>query len=240
MTGPAHEAPLPGETSRLHPCQGVVVRRFDLAAPAIDPAWAESVLSPEEEARAARLVRAGHAARFRAARALLRACLAEVVGGSASNLALETTAGGKPGLAVPGPSFNVSHSGDRLLVAVSEAGEVGVDVELWPTARDRNAVARYACTEAEAAAIGALDGALRARAILRVWTAKEAALKAIGVGLALPMRTLSLASDGISGLGLDFWRPCALETEHGRIALVDLSLAGDVACLALRHAASKF
>lgn len=233
MTRPTDDI-LPGEIARLHPAQGVVLRRFDLASAEIDPQWAASLIDAEEAGRAARYLREDQQARARASRALLRSCLAPLVGRSPEMLSFEIGPHGKPSLR-GGPEFSVSHSTDRFLVAVSERGEIGVDVELPATPRNLDAAARFALSPDEAAALAALAETVRARAMLRIWTAKEAALKALGVGMQKPMRALLLAPEGIAGLGAPFWRPVAAEIEDQRLALSDVSVADDVACLALRQ-----
>jgi 4'-phosphopantetheinyl transferase len=225
---------LPGEIARLHPAQGVVLRRFDLGSPEIDPVWAASLLDAEETARAARYVRPDQQARARASRALLRSCLAPLIGRAPDALHFAIGEHGKPSL-TGGPEFSVSHSADRFLVAVSEHGELGVDVELPATPRNLDAAARWAFTSDEVAALDRLDEIIRKRAFLRVWTAKEAALKALGVGLQKPMRTLSLAPEGLDRLGDAFWRPATIATEAERMALTDVSVQDDIACLALRQ-----
>jgi 4'-phosphopantetheinyl transferase len=225
---------LPGEIARLHPAQGVVLRRFDLASAEIDPAWAASLIDAEEAARAARYVREDQQIRARASRALLRSCLAPLVGRAPEALRFEIGAHGKPSLP-GGPEFSVSHSTDRFVVAISEHGEIGVDVELPATPRNLDAAARYSFTTDEAAVISTLAETVRGRAILRIWTAKEAALKALGVGLQKPMRTLAIAPEGLAGLGFAFWRPVAIEADRERMTLSDVSVADDIACLALRQ-----
>jgi 4'-phosphopantetheinyl transferase len=114
-----------------------------------------------------------------------RAVLAQYAGVPLSGLALIADAYGKPRLAVP-PSlgFNLSHCGDVALLAIGHGIELGVDVEaLRPRPRALQLAQRY-FTPDEAAALAILSEDERQQAFYRLWTAKEAVLKALGRGLA--------------------------------------------------------
>ena len=89
---------------------------------------------------------------------------------------------GKPFLTSGDLEFNVSHSGALALIAVSEAGPIGVDVEQHHALHDPAAFARRFFTVDEAAGVGGDPVAL-----FRLWCRKEAWLKARGVGLVLPL-----------------------------------------------------
>ena len=93
-------------------------------------------------------------------------------------------------------SFNLSHSRDRLVVAVTRAGFVGVDVEY--AARRRRVerlISRY-FSEAEQAALLALPVAQRQARFYTLWSLKEAYVKARGLGLALPLADFSFSLSG--------------------------------------------
>ena len=140
-------------------------------------------LSARERRRAARFRTARDARRFAAAHGWLRHVLGAVLGLSPGDVRLADGAG-KPHLAGGrGPRFNLSYSGEVALVAVS-LHEVGVDVERVdrPGALEAAAVA---CTPSEQAALDRLSAPERAAAFLRLWTMKEAYLKARGTGLAV-------------------------------------------------------
>lgn len=96
----------------------------------------------------------------------------------------------KPALrsVVPGRDirFNVSHSDDVALIAVSESTEVGVDIERIRPEVDWRALASEALGPADAAAVLALSGRRGLLAFYRCWAHKEAFLKALGRGLTTP------------------------------------------------------
>lgn len=102
---------------------------------------------------------------------------------------------------------SVSYSKDWILVAAARGCRVGVDVESVTPVFDRPALARRACTKAEALDLQVLSLERRRSALADLWTAKEAAVKADGAGLSIDFRTLESSqipvmrlSKGESGL----------------------------------------
>jgi 4'-phosphopantetheinyl transferase len=161
-------------------------------------------LSAEEHERADRFRYERDRVRWTAARGWLRRLLAGYLDATAAELCFEHQPSGKPLLAAPAHwlRFNVSHSAEVAAFAVARGREVGVDVE---RARDgvlTEPVARRFLSEREQAALAGLPREARARASLQCWTAKEAYLKASGLGLAAPMPELevSLLADATIGL----------------------------------------
>ncbi len=114
-----------------------------------------------------------------------RPVLALYAGVPLAELRLAVDTHGKPRLAAPSsPRFNLSHCGDVVLLAIGRGVELGVDVEvLRPRPRALQLAQRY-FTADEAAALAALPEDVRQQAFYRLWTAKEAVLKALGRGLA--------------------------------------------------------
>jgi 4'-phosphopantetheinyl transferase len=139
-----------------------------------------------------------HAERFAVGRGWLRRLLADILGTAPADVPLDYIPG-KPRLeGHTGPCFNVSHAGDVVVVALSDR-EVGVDIERGGDCAVLDAAA-VACTASERAALDVVSSADRADAFLRLWTAKEAYLKATGTGLAVPPDRVGLgpASGGAS------------------------------------------
>ena len=94
-------------------------------------------------------------------------------------------AGGKPYLADPRRSieFNLSHSRDTALVAISKSFQVGIDIESWRTIGNPLRLARRVMSAAELAELEALPGQDRCAHFLRLWTRMEARQKALGLGV---------------------------------------------------------
>ncbi len=155
-----------------------------------------ALLDAAERTRAARFRFQEDRDRFVAAHGLARSVLGRALGSDPRRLAFGEGAHGKPFL-LGGATlrFNLSHSGDWVAVALCEAHDVGVDVELARPHLDVLSLARSVFTEAERDALGALDAAGRLSAFYRLWARKEAAMKAWGVGLSLDPRSVHVGVD---------------------------------------------
>lgn len=126
------------------------------------------------------------------ANALHRQVVADALGWAPDRLPLYRAVGGQPRLALPGWHTSLSHADGIVAIALSDCGPVGVDVERRTTATLRP-IADLVCTAAEWAAMQAADDI--DQALLATWVRKEAALKAVGVGLAQPMASFAAAQD---------------------------------------------
>jgi 4'-phosphopantetheinyl transferase len=144
------------------------------------------VLSSAERARAERFVFERDRRRHVAARVALRQLLSMRTGEPAAQLRFEYGPYGKPRLGSGACAFNVSRSAQRVLVAISDAGDIGADIELARPTLDAARLADEVCTPGERAEIASAGD--RHRAFLQCWTRKEACVKAIGCGLSLEPR----------------------------------------------------
>lgn len=79
-----------------------------------------------------------------------------------------------------------------VVVALSDGPEVGVDVEPLDRHGIGNDLAAFAFAEAEVEALGRLSGEAWQHAFFRLWTAKEAVAKAVGLGLSLPLAGITV------------------------------------------------
>jgi len=183
-------APLAAGEIRVHP--------FRLAAGSeARDAWA-ATLDAGERARASRFVRGEDRDRYVVAHGVLRGLLGAALGIAPRRVRLRTGVSGKPSLdrspRAPALAFGLSHSDGCALVAISAAGEVGVDLE-----RERDvealAIARHHFAPEEADAIARAPAATRRACFFRHWVAKEAVLKGIGTGLTLPLDGFALRFD---------------------------------------------
>ncbi len=147
-------------------------------------------LSSDERERADRFVFDRHRFRYIRARAALRALLGRHLNVPSAEVVLRAAPGGKPFLADASPSlyFNVSHSGDLALIALTKGGEVGVDLEnVRQHSDDWVALARRYFASEEVAALERFSSSERVQAFFRGWTRKEAIVKLLGDGLRMPL-----------------------------------------------------
>ncbi len=162
---------------------GVVqVWRASLTDLVLDSTLSVEILSDEERARSRRFLRADLATRYVAVRALLRRLLGAHRRCSAAAVELDYGAHGKPRLP-GGPHFNLSHSSDRVVLAFSSDGELGIDIERRVALPDLEAVAKTAFSPSEQALLAGLDPEDRVEGFYRCWTSKEAFIKYTGEGL---------------------------------------------------------
>jgi len=111
------------------------------------------------------------------------------------------SAHGKPFLETIGDSanhdirFNLSHSGEWALVALTNGAEVGVDIERREVNRPTPALAKYAFSVIEFEQWSALDEEEKPGAFYRLWTRKEAYIKLLGKGLHLDLKSFDISHE---------------------------------------------
>jgi 4'-phosphopantetheinyl transferase len=139
--------------------------------------------------------------RFVARRAFLRRILAGYAGVAPASIRYRRSAAGKPELLDSrGLAFSTSQADGLAIVAVATRGEVGVDIERVRPVAEALDLARRMFTERESEHLSSLPPALASEAFLRLWTRKEAYVKALGHGLSMPLdgfEVLPLADGGV-------------------------------------------
>lgn len=154
-------------------------------------AAARGLLSTREKARADRFVYDHHRRRYTVAQAHLRRILAELRGIHPARVRFRYGEHGKPFL-TGGPAFNQSHSSERVMIGVAARGRLGIDLEKIRTVRLMAEIVRKNLAPDEAALFQRTPDRDRQRMFFRIWTCKEAFLKALGVGLTEPLRSFSV------------------------------------------------
>ena len=101
---------------------------------------------------------------------------------------------GKPSLAGrPDIHYNLSHA-NGVCACLADVSECGIDCECVREYRPR--VAQKVFSAEEQAALAAADESARDMYFFRLWTLKEAYVKALGVGIGFPMDTVSFSFEG--------------------------------------------
>jgi 4'-phosphopantetheinyl transferase len=172
---------------------------LDLPAPRL--ANLAPALSPDEQARAARFHFERDRGRFIAGRGMLRAVLGRYLQTGPSQLKFAYSPRGKPTLAAPQENelhFNLAHSDGLILLAVTRACPLGVDVERIRPLRDAEGIIERFFSPRESATLKSLPADQKPVAFFNLWTRKEAWLKATGDGLgeSLSQSEVSLLPDG--------------------------------------------
>ena len=153
------------------------------------------LLSEDERKRAATYRFTLHRTAFVTSRSLLRTVLAGYLGCGASTIQFSYSKHGKPCVEYPDQTkieFNLSHTADQLLIAVTSKSRIGVDIEPFDRARDFSDVIRGCLSETETRFINRAESHKATRLLLRYWTHKEAFLKALGLGLSVPLQEVEV------------------------------------------------
>lgn len=142
-------------------------------------------LSPAEWVRAEKYHFERDRDRFIAARGLLRTILGSYLERAPGELEFASGPYGKPGVGIAGSllNFNLSHSDDLMLLAVTHAREVGVDLEFMRHNLPFETLADHYFDPEDAWDLRLLPQDKKAWKFYDVWTCTEARLKAGGVGL---------------------------------------------------------
>jgi len=162
------------------------------------PPGAVHLLDTTERTRAQRFVHDLHRNRYIAAHAGMRLILGRYLNHAPHALQFVIGPYGKPELS---PSqqpcadaaplrFNLSHSNDIALLAVSTDVAIGVDIEALRPGLPDAALATGVLTATELAELERLPAGQRTEAFFACWARKEACMKALGLGLALEPRHL--------------------------------------------------
>ncbi len=148
-----------------------------------------SLLADEELAKACRLIQPIHQKRYIASMGILRSVLAAYAGEYPENLRFVRGQWGKPRLAGSsenqGLVFNVSHSQDKMIIALGYDRPLGVDIESIRPMKTMARMAKRCFSQREWEAWSNLPEPDRETAFFRFWTLKEAFVKADGRGLGL-------------------------------------------------------
>ena len=145
-------------------------------------------LAPEELDRAGRFRFERLQRHFIAGRGFLRDVLARYLPAKPEELRFSYNDYGKPSLAgEQGLQFNMSHSHEVGLVAVTRAAAVGVDVEHIRADFASDEIARRFFSRLEVETFNSLPQDEQVAAFFRCWSRKEAYIKAIGKGLSQPL-----------------------------------------------------
>lgn len=161
-----------------------------------------ALLTPQDVERQQRLYFEAGRRQFALTRSLQRNVLSAYVADvEPAQWQFQSSAEGRPTLASPfdrtGLQFNLTHTDGVVAMAVCRHARVGIDVE--KVGHAPLAVADRYFSAAEATQLRALPLEAQPRRFVRLWTLKEAYLKAVGTGLAGGLGRMSFVfgTDGV-------------------------------------------
>ncbi len=144
-----------------------------------------SFLNDGEKQKALSFARPDLQYKYIKTRAELKKILATYLKLDAQQVVIQIGEYGKPFVAETPVFFNLSHTGDQLLIAVSNTGEIGVDIEKIKDRKNLHGLAGKCFSEQECAYWHSLSEQQKQTMFYHFWVAKEAFVKAVGRGLAL-------------------------------------------------------
>lgn len=208
---------------------------LELSPGKVERLW--QILAPDEHLRAERFHFRRDRQRFIVARGLLRVILGNYLDIKSEQLRFGYERNGKPFLVSQSApesslSFNLSHSHELALCAVTRQRQIGVDIEHIRADFAGEDIAERFFSAREINMLRTLPAQLREEAFFHGWTRKEAFIKAKGVGLSLPLDQFDvmLLPDGPAALERTYWD----ESEAARWSLRKLEVgAGYAAALAV-------
>ncbi len=169
--------------------EGSLILHVDLRPDEDREARAVELLDEEERPRWNRFLVKRAKRQFSLCRAALRINLCERLGCSNQDLSFGYLEHGKPFARVKGRrppvNFNVSHSGEHGLIAFGEHDQLGVDVEVRVSRDDFDGIGKRVYGQAERRALESAEGKAKLRLFYRLWSLKEALIKALGTGFSL-------------------------------------------------------
>lgn len=224
--------------------QNVHLWCFDLSLPSPD---AEAILDADERGRAAHFVFARDRRRYLSAHEQMRQVLGAYLDQSPDVLHFFAGPHGKPTLSQQHSRgaaklrFNLSHSGDYAVLALSNGHEVGVDIEMLRPGVAEPELAAQVLSPQELQTLSSVPPTEADSFFLNGWTRKEAVLKALGCGLSREPSDLTVGLDrqrrwlqldldqpAIEVVSFDFQPDCAAA----------VAMIGGVAGLEFRQGAS--
>lgn len=203
--------------------------RFQLDWDAWAPA-SEGSLSTAESRRAERFHRDRDRRAFLARRTLVRALLGAYLDRPPASLELASGPFGKPELGSKefDLTFNWSVTGSFLALAVARNLSLGVDLEWRDPALELERLAPTVMGPEELVRFRALPAAERPAAFFRLWTRKEALVKALGVGFRREPKGFFV---GLDAAPWGLLQPVSAAPEDGGAwGLVELEPERELAC----------
>ncbi len=156
-------------------------------------------LSVEEKTRASRYLSGKKSREFMITRSSLRNIIGYVLNEDPRQLGFAYTSSGMPLLDLNWShtdiTFNVSHSHDLAIIAVSIKNIIGIDVEMVRKDIEYEKLSKRFFSELEHQQIMGFDETSRLEAFFSTWTRKEALVKATGTGIAYGLNKFDVSVD---------------------------------------------
>jgi 4'-phosphopantetheinyl transferase len=186
------------------------------------------ILSQEERERASRLRSAKDKMRFIVSRSLLRKSLSHYLGAAPSEIRFTYNRYGKPDIAPEyhpeNIKFNLSHSGNLALYAITRNREIGIDVEYIRNVDKADKIVKRFFSKEEGEFYHSQPNYKKNSAFFTLWTRKEAYSKARGMGIGLPTKEFDLQ---LVPPEINNYKDIGAETKVSKWSLIDIEIDSD-------------
>lgn len=108
---------------------------------------------------------------------------------------------GKPFIDIPQSTdikFNLSHSNEYCLIAINKNSNIGIDIEWINKDIMPNDIAKNYFSASELKDFSSINKENQLRAFFKIWTRKEAFIKAVGKGLSLSLDSFDVSLDDVN------------------------------------------
>jgi 4'-phosphopantetheinyl transferase len=192
------------------------------------------LLMPEERLKSESIIKEEDKNRYILGKVFARKILANYLQTEPHTLGFKYSDRQKPFLeSYPMVNFNISHSGDYIIIGFAEKWSVGVDIELMKPHADLYDLIIDCMSTTEVSVI--LNSEMPRQTFYKYWTRKEALLKGIGVGATDRLKEIN-CSDGLNLVPIEFsgfassWKVWSFEMEDS----YSVSIAHDSAIRIMR------
>lgn len=148
----------------------------------------KDLLTADELEKSQRFHFAADCKRFALARGKLRKELGKRLRKSPQDIQFVQNRYGKPSVKQSNIEFNISHSGDKILLGFADR-PVGVDIEQIRDGLDELSLAKRFFADEEYSYLSLLPDQQVTDAFFKIWVCKEAVIKALGTGLSCDLRS---------------------------------------------------
>lgn len=155
----------------------------------------KSFLSSEELSKAEKFHFEIDRDRYIISHGILRKFIGKRLGEPPEKIEYQLNDFGKPRELRDRVQFNMSRSENILLIAIGVGVEIGVDVEKAREGVDSSLISQNYFTSAENNSLDGLDSLQRHHQFFQYWTRKEAFIKAVGMGMSLPLKWVDVRGD---------------------------------------------
>ncbi|MCK4840339.1 MAG: 4'-phosphopantetheinyl transferase superfamily protein [Methylococcales bacterium] len=183
-------------------------------------------LNDEEIERAGRFTRTELKNKYIKTRGILRKILAHYLNIEPQKIEIKIGEFGKPYVSNKSLFFNLSHTANQFVIAVSNVSELGVDMEICRVRKSMTGLVEKCFAEIERDYWHSLADEQKINMFFQFWVKKEAFVKAVGRGIALGLDQCVINPEQQTQF-------LSIPNEYGLVTdwkIVDISLAEDEAC----------